>query len=227
MKNKKIYLLLALILSTTGMANPTGTATNQNAAPVTQMEKEILDEIVNKTSGAAIPSSQVESTGEKKVQKDIQEIKKAEPAERSMVMEYAKMGASLGVVLAVFGFFVWVFKKVSGSVNLSRMRRSERSQLEIISRMSIGPKREILVMRAMDHMMVVSSSESGIQYLTTIDDSWSGSPKAPSMSSHSPSLRSENRGSAPIDELVDRIEMKEESFSSRIRDKLKGLKELS
>ena len=80
------------------------------------------------------------------------------------MMDYAKVIISLSGILALFILVVGLIRKASKKIS-----KSSNLQMEILSRMPIAPKRELILARVGDETILVGSSEAGLNFMTTID----------------------------------------------------------
>ncbi|WP_338636615.1 flagellar biosynthetic protein FliO [Spirobacillus cienkowskii] len=72
--------------------------------------------------------------------------------------------------LFLFGFFLIRFKKQG----LFSLNKSEKT-MEVVSTLSISPKRQVIILRIRDQEIAVSNTENGITFLTEIGSSSSSS----------------------------------------------------
>ncbi len=87
-----------------------------------------------------------------------------------------KMVVSLGCVLLSFGAAVWVARKISTKGGLFAKKGSVRTTkpLEILSVQSLGPGKNIYLVRCLDRKILVGATSSQISHLANIEDNIDG-----------------------------------------------------
>lgn len=83
-----------------------------------------------------------------------------------------KMVVSLGVVLMTFGAAVWIAKKFSvrGGIFAKKIVKNTTKPLEVLSFQSLGPGRNIYLVRCLDKKVLVGATNTQITHLANIDE---------------------------------------------------------
>lgn len=95
--------------------------------------------------------------------------------------DYAKMFITLVSLLSLFLGSLFLLKKAS-----KKIRKTATPQMEVISRLSLNQKRELILARVGDETFLIGSSEAGLTFMSSIEriNSYEDIPKTFSQSTN-------------------------------------------
>ena len=96
-------------------------------------------------------------------------VEKKDNKKFSLARYIGKFVAFLGIILVFLYFLVWLFKKgVFSRTKLGFLNSTKN--IQVLSNTYISPKRSLMMVKVQNQIFLLANSESGIQFLSEIDN---------------------------------------------------------